>query len=887
MKQDTRILAPRDKSIKMLLIEDNRADALLIQAMLNESSSVSIDVTHVDTLAKAQSLARDHYDILLLDLSLPDGSGLETLTQMCTAFPDIPIVILSGLGDEELALNAVKEGAQDYLLKGRVDSDMLIRSIRYAIERKQSEELLRNAYDELELRVQERTAELLEANRALQKSERKYRMLIEQASDGIFICDADGNITDVNSTLCQMLGFTRDELLRFNLRDIIPEKDLLAVPLRINEVLSGEKIVIERRLLHKNRSYVYVELSAKMIEDGRLQTIVRDLSERIKAAEVLRRSEASLAEAQRIAHIGNWEWHIGSNELYWSDEIYRIFGLSPQGFGATYEAFLNSVHPDDRELVERAVNEALYGKQYNISHRIVLPDGTVRFVHEQGKVTFGESGEPVRMFGTVQDITEQKMVEEELRQSNERYQRMINAITSYTYSVELEEERVISTRHSMGCLAITGYSPYDYEADPHLWYSMIYPVDRKVVEGSIKDIMSGKKIAPIEHRLIRRDGTTVWVRNTIVPHYDQAQKLVRYDGLIENITERKEAERALQDSRAKYAAIVEGFDGFIYICSEEDVLEFMNGRLKGKIGRDATGEKCYTALREFEKLCSWLEKGQVKEQIIRGEFHNSEDNRWYYVIKSPIYNQDGSISRMIMMQDITEKKENEIRLILSEKLVSLGQMASGIAHEINNPLATISASAEGLLGRLRRNKFDPELFENYLKIINEEVIRCKGITTNMLSFVRKTSYEKRDIDLNAILDKTLELIEFQGRLKDVEVVKNYEGQLIINASEGELRQILLSIIMNALDAMEDKGTLILESGIEHEHAVIKISDTGSGISADHLTKIFDPFFTTRSEKGGTGLGLAISKKIITDNKGDIEVFSEKGKGTTFKITLPV
>jgi len=129
----------------------------------------------------------------------------------------------------------------------------------------------------------------------------------------------------------------------------------------------------------------------------------------------LRQSQASLVEAQRIAHLGNWDWDITNNTLWWSDEIYRIFGLELQAFDATYEAFLNSVHPDDRELVQKSVDEALHEKKlYSIDHRIVLPDGSQRVVHEQGEVTFDESGKPVRMRGTVQDITERRKMEEQL-----------------------------------------------------------------------------------------------------------------------------------------------------------------------------------------------------------------------------------------------------------------------------------------------------------------------------------------------------------------------------------------------------------------------------------------------------------------------------------------
>lgn len=646
-----------DKPIKILLIEDNPADVELVKEMIDDVKSVQFEFSHFDKLGPALDfLSNRSVDIILLDLSLPDAHGIDTVIRTRTVLPGVPIVVMSGLGDEETAIKAVHEGAQDYLVKGQVDSSLLVRSVLYSIERKQAEEALRKLNDELEMRVQQRTEELLKMNRALQESERKYRMLIEQASDGIFILDHLGNIADINSTACRMLGFSREELLLLNIRDLIPAKDLAAVPLRINDVLAGEKVVIERRFRRKDNTFVNVEVSANILNDGRVQTIVRDLTERRKADEALRMSKASLAMAQRIAHVGSWDWDIQTKELIWSDEIYRILGLTPGQSVATYDALVNSVYPDDRGFMKKALTEALYGKPYSIEHRIVLPDGSIRVVHEQGKVTFGESGEPIRMHGTVQDIT--------------------------------------------------------------------------------------------------------------------------------------------------------------------------------------------------------------------------------------------------------DKKEKELRLHMTEKLAALGQMASGIAHEINNPLATIGACSDGLLNRLKKGRFDDELFESYLKIINEEVVRCKGITTSMLSFVREATYERKDVDIHSIFDNTLELISLQGRLKDIEVIKNYEGMLIVRGREGELRQVILTIIVNALDAMRDKGTLTLSTGIipyspiapdgfENDEeksgdrgVLIKICDTGPGVPSDITGRIFDPFFTTKSTEGGVGLGLSIAHKIIKDHSGTITVASGKDRGTIFEIILP-
>jgi len=139
-----------------------------------------------------------------------------------------------------------------------------------------------------------------------------------------------------------------------------------------------------------------------------------------------------------------------------------------------------------------------------------------------------------------------KNIEEALRRSENQYKKMIDAVTAYTYTVELSEGRAISTSHSIGCIPITGYKPEDYESNPYLWHSMIYPDDKMIVENSIKEILKGCAVPPIEHRIIRQNGSLVWIRNTIVPYYDEKGMLIKYDGLIEDITERKQLENKFE-----------------------------------------------------------------------------------------------------------------------------------------------------------------------------------------------------------------------------------------------------------------------------------------------------------------------------------------------------
>ena len=245
----------------------------------------------------------------------------------------------------------------------------------------------------------------------------------------------------------------------------------------------------------------------------------------------------------------------------------------------------------------------------------------------------------------------------------------------------------------------------------------------------------------------------------------------------------------------------------------------------------------------------------------------------------------GSIS---IVRDVTADREKEMRLIMNERLASLGQMAASIAHEINNPLAAILGCAEGLLNRVKQDRYDPILFKNYLTIVQEEIERCRKITTGMLSFVRKSAAERSTMDIHAVLDRTLEIIGLQGRLNRVEVRKTYSHENgSVFGSEGELRQVFLSLISNALDAMRERGVLAIGTAGGDKGLVITISDTGIGIPPENINRIFDPFFSTKSEQNATGLGLSISRKILGNHGGEISVSSEQGKGTSFTIILPL
>lgn len=240
-----------------------------------------------------------------------------------------------------------------------------------------------------------------------------------------------------------------------------------------------------------------------------------------------------------------------------------------------------------------------------------------------------------------------------------------------------------------------------------------------------------------------------------------------------------------------------------------------------------------------------------------------------------------------------EKELLDAQLIQSHKLASIGELSAGIAHEINNPLAVIGEEAGWMQDLLKRETLKDikglEDFKDSLREITQQAGRCKEITHKLLSFARKMESVIKDVNINKLMDDIIDMREREASFSNIEFIRNYNPHLpYIHSDPSLLRQVMLNLINNAIDAIQKGGQIRIQTGIGEEDEVeIKISDTGMGIPADNLTKIFDPFFTTKPPGKGTGLGLSICHGIIEKLGGTISVTSQVGKGTTFVITLPL
>jgi PAS domain S-box-containing protein len=372
---------------------------------------------------------------------------------------------------------------------------------------------------------------------------------------------------------------------------------------------------------------------------------------------------------------------------------------------------------------------------------------------------------------------EHKLADEILSESEIRYRRMVDAVTPYTYSVEVKEGRAVSTRHSAGCVAVTGFDQQDYENDPNLWYSMIHLEDRTLVENAVSKVMAGDDVLPIEHRLMRHDSAVVWVRNTMVPYRDENGQLFRYDGLIENVTERK----------------------------------------------------------------------KMEEEILK-----------------------------------------------AKKLESVGTLAGGIAHDFNNLLQAILGSIS-----LAKMHVDPgDKVHKFLDTAEKVSMRASDITRQLITFAQGGAPVKRTMYIGEFIKNT---VHFFLSGSNVTAKFHIASDLTpVDIDEGQIRQVIHSMVSNATEAMPEGGILTIASENvdidvteelplkEGKYAKVTLSDCGSGIPGENISRIFDPFFTTKEmgSQKGTGLGLAISYSIVKNHNGLITVESEVGIGTTLHIYLP-
>ena len=378
-------------SFSILLVEDNPGDARLIQEMLRDGNLNAYGVYSEERLDSAIAIIhRQHFDIIILDLNLPDSAGFETLTKMTDATGGtVPIIILTGLNDEALGESAICCGAEDYLVKGDVRPVQISRSIRYAVERKRAELSLR-------------------------ESEVRFRSLHESMIDAFVQVDMRGKIVGCNETFLEMTGYTFDELKELTYENLTPEKwhDIETDIIRTQILKTGFSAVYEKEYYRKDGTVFPVELRTSLLSGAGkkpvgMWAIVRDITQRKKTESSLIENERRLNAAQEVAKVGDWVFDPETLAITWSDQMYRMYDRDPHSGppdSREEEAYYTSEHVEIRKKLFRHVMET--GENVDYEFTAKLANGKTPVFAGSIRATRDLSGRVTRLFGTIQDITE-------------------------------------------------------------------------------------------------------------------------------------------------------------------------------------------------------------------------------------------------------------------------------------------------------------------------------------------------------------------------------------------------------------------------------------------------------------------------------------------------
>jgi len=416
--------------------------------------------------------------------------------------------------------------------------------------------------------------------------------------------------------------------------------------------------------------------------------------------------------------------------------------------------------------------------------------------------------------------------------------------------------------------------------------------DRRKIEASLMKIAEGFQEIILDIP-IPVNGRNVLLKMSSVKKQESPSVIL----VLNDITERMRAETVLRESEEKYRSMMEAMTDSVYICSPEFRITYMNPAMIKMIGHDATGELCHKALHRNDEKCSWC----LHDKVQQGESSETEivspgNNRSYNVTHSPIFHEDGSISKMTIYKDITVTKQLQHQLFRSERLSATGQLAATIAHEINSPLQGIIS----ILNMVERtHDRDEKLLEN-LNLVKRGFITIRDTVKKLLDLNRPRKEDIQSININGLIEDTLRLLESHFKKSDVQIILNLSSEIPnISGSPQQLTHVFMNLINNAVEAMAGVskakniwktregigGKVTLTSYLEKDDIIIEVADTGPGIEEEDMAYIFDPFYTRKKEMG-MGIGLSLCHGIIEDHNGSITARNSPEGGAIFTISLP-
>lgn len=920
-------------SLHLLLLDDSPDYRLLIKHGLRQAFP-DLQVTEIkDAQEFCQVLEQGQFDLVITDYQLRWTDGLKILRAIKEYYPECPVIMFTATGSEEVAIQAMKAGLDDYVIKSAKQLIRLPTAVRAVWKQVQQHKLLG----------------------ATEAALRQAYTVIENSPVVIFRCRAepDWPVEYVSPNIARF-GYTAEDFLngRLSYQALIHPADRARV-IRESEALraGGHDIVVEYRLLTKAGNICWIENRYLTERDsaGRIthyQGILLDITARKQAEEALQESEERYRLMVRATNDVIWDWDLLTDASIRSETLQTHFGYAPEEVGTrtghTYQWWAAHIHPQERAAVATSLKAALTGPDdvWSAEYRFRKADDSYAMVLDRSYIIRNERDEPVRMVGSMLDITARKQAEEALQQAHVELEKRVQertaelSETNRRLEQEIAERKQIEQalkeseeryRHTMDAALVGIYVIQDFLFDyvnptmaqlfgytPQEMIGKLSPMEtvvpeqREQVRSRLIERAQGIAGTPLELKCLRKDGS----------HFDALirSKATIYRGrpaivgALIDITERKYAEAALAENQERFRQLAEHIREVFWINSA-DAQQVL---YVSPAYQDIWGRSCESL---YERPAAWVEavhpedRPRVQQARTRmamtGEFEQEfrivrPDGtiRWIRSRGFPIRDATGTIYRIVgIAEDITQRKEAEEQMRQQQaelahmaRLALAGEMASGLAHELNQPLGAIATYTQTCLLLIHSGQIMSEQLMETLEKVTAQAQRAGDIIHRLRDLVRKVDPHRDAIDINALLQEMVRLTEPEARQREIRIqLELVEDLPVVFADAIQLQQVVLNLMRNAIEAMTEAEAHLHEltlrtSPVGNEAIEVAISDTGPGLSPEAMDRLFLPFFTTKPT--GMGLGLSISKSIIEAHQGRLWAASNPERGITFHFTLP-
>ncbi len=750
------------------------------------------------------------------------------------------------------------------------------------------------------------------------ESSKDFKLFADAIPGILYIFDAisQRNLY-INSQAYDSLGYTPKHILEmgqeFRTKVMHPD-DLALFPVhldRLERSQPGEVCKLEYRMRHKNgewRWFCTQERVYSRTQDGKLERILgiaRDITNRQQAQTALKESEERLKLATVASGMGMWFWDLVADTLEWTEQCKAIFGL-PADAELSYEKFISILHPDDRDRARSANAQALANQiEYRLEYRAVWSDGSVHWIAARGRGFYNQYGEPARMMGTVQDISDRKQIEAQLRDSEQHLKRVLNSL--YTFVGVLTPNGILieANRPALDAANLQAEDVLGKPFAQTYWWSYSTQSQAQLNEA-IKRAAAGETI---RFDVQARIGTEHYILLdfSLIPLFDSNGKVEYLISSGIDISDREVSKQALMQREQELKLITEVIPQQIWTASANGEVDYFNQRWLDYTGipLEETVNSGWSIFLHPEDSARVIETWA--ESVILGKKYNIEARlrgadgvyRWFLIKARPLRNQQGKIIRWYGTNtSITRIKELEQRLRQqTEDLIKANRLKDEfmaiVSHELRTPLNPILGWSQ----LLAAGTLDPEKTAAGISIIERNAKLQAQLIDDLLDVSRilrgKLNLNQTPLSLEMVIKSALTTVQLAAEAKSIQIKTEFEPKIgQVAGDAGRLQQIIWNLVSNAIKFTPEGGQVLIKLGKIGTQALIQVQDTGQGIDSEFLPHVFDRFRQAEGgntrQFGGLGLGLAIVRHLSELHGGTVAVASEgKGKGAIFSVKLPL